>query len=242
MKKALYFIAAALVSFSMASCEKEQHAENLKVQYYADFEVEGGLEYIVPIGTSWVDPGFKATVRGVDVTSQIVVEDEVDDSEIGAYKVTYTYTTEDGFSNNVVRTVYVCNPAVTTDLEGSWKTIAGTYRDNREGKLTQYPGFTVKIKKICPGFFSIDDMLGQYYTEYVGYGPQYDYAYDFAADANWSLNPDNSIDMISGGYVGAWGDYAGPLSNASYDPATETISFVIEYAEMDFYVVMQREQ
>ena len=241
MKKVSYLIAAALVSFSMVSCEREQHAENLKVQYYADFEVEGGLEYILPIGTTWVDPGFKATVRGVDVTSQIVVEDEVDDSEIGAYKVTYTYTTEDGFSNDIVRTVYVCNPAVTTNLEGTWETIAGTYRQAGETQ-TPYPGYLVKIKRICPGFFSVDDMLAQFYQEFYGYGPAYNYAYDFSAEANWSLNVDNSIDMISGGYVGAWGVTAGPLTNAAYDPVTETISYVITWSGYDFHVVLKKQE
>ena len=241
MKKVSYLIAAALVSFSMVSCEREQHAENLKVQYYADFDLTGGAEYIVPIGTSWVEPGFKATVRGVDVTSQIVVEDDVDDSALGAYSVKYTYTTEDGFTNSVVRTVYVCNPAVTADLTGTYTTIDGTYRDDLEGGIKAYPGYKVKMKKICPGFFSIDDMLAQFYSEFYGYGAAYP-GYDFDADGNLSLNPDNTIDLVSGGDVEAFGESVTAFTNGLYDPATETVSFVVTWGEMEFHVVMKKDK
>ncbi len=240
MKKVI-FLVMLVASFSLVSCEKEQHAENLKVEYYADFEIVGGTPYILPIGTPWADPGIKATANGDDVSDQLIIEDGVDETTIGSYTVTYKYVNASGFSNSTSRTVYVCNPEVTTDISGTYTSIDGTYRDNKKGTLTPYPGFKVKITKICPGFFQINDMLAQYYSEYVGYGPAYNYSYDFDADANWSLNTDNTIDMVGGGYVGAWGDYAGPLTGAVYDPSTETISYVITYSEMDFHVVMQKD-
>lgn len=238
--KRIFILFAAVAALSMVSCVKEDHAVNQKVEYYASYDMIGGTPYILPIGTPWVDPGVVATANGEDVSSQLVIVDEVDDETIGAYNVNYSYTNPDGFANSVDRTVYVCNPAVTTDISGTWTSIDGTYRLGGEIK-TPYPGFQCKIKKICPGFFQIDDMMAQYYNEYVGYGPKYNYAYDFSAEGNLSLNPDNSIDLVGGGYVGAWGDYAGPLYYAKYDPSSDTISYVVVYAGMYFYVVLKRD-
>ena len=239
MKKVLYFIVAVLTSISMVSCEKEQHAENLKVQYYADFELTGGQEYILPIGTTWVEPGFKATVRGVDVTDQIEVNDEVVDSLLGAYSVKYTYVTPDGFPNSIVRTVYVCNPAVTTDLSGTYTTISGTYRDS-DGSIKEYPGYKVKIKKICPGFFTIDDILAQFYSEYYGYAAAYP-GWDFCGASNLSLNEENTIDFISGGWVEGFDESVTDFTGGVYDPATKTISYVATWGEMDFHVVIAKD-
>lgn len=81
----------------------------------------------VPIGTTYTELGCKGTLRGEDCTSSIVTTGSVDTNKPGLYSIVYSYTNSEGYITRDTRTVAVCDPSVTTDISGTYKTTADTY-------------------------------------------------------------------------------------------------------------------
>ena len=110
----------ALVALSLTSCDKD--TEGLTdVTYYPVITLEGG-DVLLNLGENYVDPGYSADLGGEDVTSQVVVNDNIDNSSIGLYQVTYTVTNADGFSATATRNVIVYDSSVTLSMAGVYET------------------------------------------------------------------------------------------------------------------------
>lgn len=145
----------------------------------------------------------------------------------------YTYTNEQGYKKSVKRTVAVCDPTISTDIAGDYTVQSGTYR-SYNNKNADFKGFSVKITKLAPGLFYINDLMAGFYGQGRGYGAQAELT------GYLQLMSDNSIKLISS-YVSAWGDSANSFENAKYDPETGTISYDMTYnnGSMLFHVILK---
>lgn len=235
MKKILFYtLMLCLSSFALTSCNDDNdELTDAKVTYYPTLEIQGDEITLVPIGTAYTELGCKGVLRGEDCTSGIVTSGNVDTNTPGLYYINYTYTNEQGYKKSTQRTVAVCDPTITTDIAGDYTVQEGTYR-SYNNKNADFKGFSVKITRLAPGLFYINDLMAGYYGQGVGYGAQAELT------GYLQLMSDNSIKLISS-YVSAWGDSANSFENAKYDAATGTISYDMTYnnGSMLFHVILK---
>jgi hypothetical protein len=235
MKKILlYMFALGMVMTSFTSCNDDNdELTDSRITYYAVMSLQGDAFTVSPIGNKYTDAGCKATLNGEDYTSKIVTTglSDININKAGLYTVTYTATNSDGYASSTSRTVAVCDPTITTNMAGTYTTQAGTYR-LRAGKEVPYAGYTVKVTKAAPGIFAISDIMGGYYDQRAGYGSTY------AMVGYFQLLSDNSLVCLSGNVAG-WGDSFSDFADGKYDPATGTISYVVTYASMKFFVTLK---
>lgn len=222
-----------LSALTFTSCDDDDQLTDARLTYYPVIELSGDEFMLVPIGTPYVEPGYKATLKGEDCTSDILVEGDVDSNTPGFYYITYTYVNSDGYVTAAERTVAVCDPTITTDISGTYTTADGSHR-LAYGKATEFSGYSVNITKMAPGIFYVTDFLGGWYEQRAGYGSLY------AMTGYMQLLADNSVVMLSS-YVAGWGDSADYCDEGKYDPATNTISYVVGYAGfMDFTIILKK--
>jgi len=237
------FCLLAIFVLFLLSCDKETEGLS-RSTYYVEFEMKGDNPAIVQVGEPYIDAGVIAKLQGKDVTSQIKIESNVNYKAMGLYQIIYTSPpNSDGLKSRVVRDVIVCNPAVTTDLSGTWDVANDCYRNNG-GVIHTYGGkdYTVKISRIAPGFFAVDDFFAKYYTIYRGYG----YAPVYEMQGYFSLDEDNSIKLIKS-YVIAWGDGLNFMRNGIYDPDTDPgvdiVKWELNYSSgMEFFITLTKEK
>lgn len=139
----------------MTSCNDDNdELTDAKVTYYPTLEIQGAKFVEVPIGTTYTELGCKGTLRGKDCTASIVTSGSVDTNKPGLYSIVYSYTNTEGYITRDTRTVAVCDPSITTDISGTYKTTADTYV-NLVGKKNNYPiaNNTIKITKKASGIF-----------------------------------------------------------------------------------------
>lgn len=230
IKKIFYSLAACLVAIGFTACSDNNDVlTDTTVTHYVSFELLGGDFVEVPLGEPFVDPGCKAELNGEDYTSKITVEglDDIDVNSLGLYEVTYSAVSPDGYPSSVTRTVAVCDPSVTTNIEGVYTTQQGT----GFGKVN-LAGLDITIRKAASGIFYISDMIAGLYDQYVGYGPRY------ALTGYISLDGDNNIDVISG-IVPAWGDSYEYFEDGQYNADDKTISYKIGYYVYDMNVILK---
>ena len=88
-----------LLAAGMVSCEKT--TEGLTgITYYPVIEVTGGTQ-VIYVGEDYVDPGCTAVMNGEDITDQVTVTDNIDNTAVGIYTVNYSAVNEQGFSASV---------------------------------------------------------------------------------------------------------------------------------------------
>ena len=235
MKKYLITCLPLLIMLlSFSSCSKDEEMTDARITYYVQFEIQGSNFVELPVGTNYTDAGCKATWNGEDYTSKITVTglDKIDKNVPGLYDVTYSATNPEGFTTSVTRTVAVCDPSITDDITGNYVTVNGTKRV-REGTETPYPKFKVNIEKKAPGLFYVDDMLGGYYAQKVGYGET------TAMKGYILLHADGTITACSG-YVENWGDSYTAFTDGKWDSGTGEITWDVTYAKMHFIVVLSK--
>jgi len=224
MKKIFYslFLFFSLVIFT--GCKDITTEDPSKITYYVNFEILGDKTMMVKVGDAFVDPGVIATEGDNDVTSSVNVSGSVNSNAIGVYTITYSAINIDGYSASASRTVAVYNPAVTTNIAGTYTVADGTHRYAfGNGAVVPYSGYPVTLTYIAPGIFYVNDFFGGYYEKRAGYGASY------AMYGYISLNEDNSIDLLSS-HVNGWGDDLDDLEDAEYDPDSETIQWGAVYA------------
>ena len=220
---------ALAATFGLSSCSDDEFTDT-KVTHYVSFDLTEGENYALPVGSTYKDPGYKAMEGTEDVTAHVKVDGTVDGSTVGYYPITYSAVNKEGYSASITRNVFVYNPAVTTDISGTYTTQAGTQRDYG-GKKTAFSGQTIVLKEVAPGIFSVSDFFGGYYDQRAGYGSAY------AMTGYVAINADNTLTALYG-HVSGWGDSYNSFSG-SYDPATKTVKLTVAYAGvMTFDIIL----
>jgi hypothetical protein len=233
MKKILYSFLVCLL-FIFTSCEKDTQ-DTSKITYYVTYDIKGGKTFLVPVGTSYVEPGVIAMEGDKDVTSSMKTTGTVDANKIGVYPVTYSAVNVDGFASSDIRTVVVYDPAIKTDISGKYTVAGSTYRF-RGGTKVPFSGYPVDVEKIAPGVFAISDFLGGYYDKRAAYGSSY------AMAGYISLKLDNTLEVLSSKMAG-WGDSLNSFNNGSFNPSTNSIHWEAAYSsgpEMTFFVDLNK--
>ena len=234
MKKNILLIAAlALLTLGFTSCEKKS-AGLTSITYYADIQLEGDSYMVVAKGSTFVDPGFSATMAGKDVTDQVEVVSDVDTSASGIYTITYSIVNADGFPSSATRTVVVLD--ITDPIEGIWKVDqASSFRIYDGGAPGAYKGaFEFLILADPRGFYYVEDLMAGWYAQGAGYGSNY------AMMAYVAVAPDFSLQLLASAVPG-WGDEADDLQDGVWDPTTNTISYVLFYAGViEFHVTINK--
>ena len=224
-----------MLAFSSCNDDKDELTDS-RLTYYTDLQMQGDEFMLVPVGSSFVDPGCTGTLAGEDITSKILIEgaDEVDPNAVGFYYITYSAVGSDGYPASVTRTVCVYDPTVTTDISGEYVVQAGSYRYwFSSGATVAFSGYPVSIEIVVPGIFYISDMMGGYYDQRAGYGSRY------AMNGYLQLTKDNEIIALSG-FVPGWSDSYDEFYDGSYDPETETVTYDMDYAgSMQFHIILQ---
>lgn len=235
MKKSIICLAALLgLAFGFTSCEKESLGQT-STTYFAEIILEGDETMVVAKGSTFVDPGFTATMKGEDVTDKVEVSGSVDTSTSGVYTLTYSTVNADGFVASVSRTVIVLD--LTDPVEGFWACTPTSFRLNANtGATVDYgASFEVLIIGEGDGAYYVDDLLAGWYAQRAGYGDSY------AMQATISIADDGAI-TLENSYVPGWGDAADALSaDSKYDAGTKTITYTVTYAGyLDFSVELNK--
>lgn len=229
--KILFTMILALAALFVASCDDDSSEGLTRITYYPTLTLQGDDYIYLDKGSTYTEPGYKATLQGTDVSDQVKVTTNLDTKTSGLYTINYVITNADGFSKSAVRYVVVTDPKAL--VEGIYYTNAASYRV-RNGATTVY-GASFEIMVFSKGgtTYSVDDLLGGYYCQRAGYGTKYNLAgtIDVAADGTVTLKES---------YVPGWGDSADGLTGGKFDKDTKTLSWDVVYAAMDFFVTMTK--
>ena len=224
MKKSLICLVALVgLALGFTSCEKESQGVT-QITYFAEIVLNGDATMVVAKGSTFVDPGCTAVMKGEDVTDKVAVSSNVDTSVSGVYTITYSIVNADGFPASASRTVVVLD--VTDPVEGFWACTPTSFRLNANtGATVDYgASFEILIISNGDGTYEVDDLLAGWYCQRVGYGTNY------AMQAVIGIADDGAISLL-GSYVPGWGDAADELSaDSKYDAATNTITYAVTYA------------
>lgn len=169
--KSLNILAVFLILSSIlsVSCEKDENVKS-KPTFWPNIIVNGDEFVIVPVGTTYEDASATVTVNGAPIPFE--TESDVDDSEVGAYTVTYTAENEDGISASATRTVIVVDEdALDDDLTGTYQRSTNvprsvwakdpdklyTYTSNNPGGVNNNPPFNIPftIYNVAPGIVCV---------------------------------------------------------------------------------------
>jgi hypothetical protein len=230
-----YLSILTAVVLLLSSCSKDVTTQDKSlITNFVAFTLDGlnkdGITTI-PVGSAFVDPGFKGMEGTNDVTSSVTVDGTVDGMTVGLYTLTYSAVNKDGFPSSVTRTVIIYDPAApATDLTGSYKG-----NPKRQAPYTRsFVDLDVTIKKLAPGFFFCSDFLGGFYAQGK---PNYNYGPSYAGWGYFILNADNTITYVSS-HFDAWGDslVGKGIDQATYNPVTKAIQWHAYYSAYTFIV------
>lgn len=231
-KKILNILAVATISLlSLNSCDKETEGLT-RITVYPTIELVGG-DVVVDKGTAYVEPGYTSMMGAEDVTSGVQVFSNVDTENSGVYSITYsTVLNEDGFGATATRTVVVLDP--NDPVEGFYAVTPDSYRD-MGGAIAEFGSpFEILILGEGDGVYHVDDLVAGWYCQRAAYGT------DYAMEAEIQI--DGSDVSLLGSYVPGWGDTADDFHDASYDAATNTFKYAVDYAgSMTFYITLVKE-
>lgn len=226
----------ALGLVGLTSCDDNDDLTDSRLTYYAMLDMQGDDFIAVPVGSSYTDPGCKATLDGQDITDKIVTEgvEDVDVNQLGFYTITYSAVGSDGYPASVSRTVCVYDPSVEIDMSGTYETdMANTlYGANKNpfsayaaayGNTSQCVGIT--FTEIVPGIYYVNDLFGGWYAQIRGYGANY------AMTGYVSVNNDGEIELLDS-YIRGWGDGLDFLDNGRFDAENGVVSYYVSYASV----------
>jgi len=231
MKKIFFYgLALCLSAMTLTSCSSDEDHTDTRVTYYINLTINGDEVVYLDANSTYVDAGCKAEANGQDVSDKIIIDNPVDTKNIGPYTVTYRAVNEDGFASEVYRYVYVGAPLTGTVATGSFRQ---TYNDDGSPKAqVAWSGYDIDLLTDGNGKYWVEDLLGGYYEQRAGYGSNY------SMKGYLQVNADNTVDLVGGGNVVGWADAYDEFKNGKFDPATNTISYTVVYADMDFNVIL----
>ncbi len=232
MKTIYLFIGIILLLGITTGCDKESEGwQTSNITYYVSFVFDlaegtdqfGNQKIVIDKGDVYdVNSNYSATEGDTDVKDKTTIEGTVDGNTPGYYRVDYSAVNNDGYSAAATIGVFVADPAITTDISGSYS--GDVYRTPTGSSFT---GFPVTIAKVANGIFYIDRLCGSYYFDGLGYSAYGNYfVHGFVR-----LNADNTLTYLAS-YSPGWGDTLGGdgLEYGEYDPITGVVSFGSIYA------------
>lgn len=228
MKKILSFAATALMLLSFSGCQKITTEGLTRITYYPVITLEGDSYMIVDKGSTFVDPGYSATLNGEDVTASVTVKSNVNTAVSGIYSISYSAVNEDGFSASSYRTVVVLD--ANDPVEGFYLTDSSC---NRNG--TAYGAqYEILIIGEGDGVYCIEDGLAGWYWLRAGYGASY------KMETYVSVAEDGTV-SLEDSYIPGWGDGLDSLEG-EYDFGSSTLTYSTVYAgTLKFNVVLVKE-
>ena len=234
MNKILLFCSAVcLTLFSFSSCEDAEWNDS-RLTYYATLTLEGDDYIVLDKGKPFEEPGYYAELKGEDVSSDVVVETNLNVNKSGKYYISYVYTNVDGFKASASRDLVVLDP--NHPIEGFYSSDPESYRVNSSGTKTVYKGsYTILVTDNEDGTYTVDDLLGGYYGQKLDYGSNYN------LEATISIADDGSISLIKS-YVPGWGYSASGLTDGKWDAENKTLSWDALFQKMHFYVTLKKDE
>ena len=232
MKKIfVYGLMLCTAAFGFTSCnDDEDQLTDTRVTNYIVLNLNGDEVVYVDVNSTYVDAGCSAELAGEDVSDKVQVNNPVDTSVMGPYVITYRATNADGFSAETYRYVYVGQPVTGTVAEGSYRQ---TWNGDGTPKAqVKWSGYDIDMLTDGNGKYWLEDLMGGYYEQRAGYGSNY------SMKGFLQVNEDNTVDMVGGGDVVGWGDAYDDFKDGKFDPATNTLSYDVVYAGMDFNVIL----
>ena len=224
-KNIFYMMLLSLVAFTFASCSDDESEGKSRFTFYPTIELAGDATMTVGKGTAYVEPGFTSTLNGEDVTDQVTISGTVNTNKSGVYTLTYTTTkNSDGFSASASRKVIVLD--LNSAVEGFYLTQADSYRLREGAKVAYGAQYEILIIDNGDGTYDVDDLLGGWYCQRVGYGTNYALAGTVAIAEDGTVTCNDS-------YIIGWGDSHDDFSG-TFDAATSTFHVDVVYAGMNF--------
>ena len=230
MKKNILFMTMlAMAGFTLSSCSDKETEGTSRITTYAVLELNGDAYETVQLGSSYNDPGCTAKMGDEDVTDKIVTDGAVNTNKLGYYDLSYRVINADGFAATASRTVAVVDKA----------NFASPYFAESQYGSRHFYNAPIAIEDNGDGTYTIEDLAGGFYS--YGRYPGYDaMGYDFFLDATLSLNADNTINLVEcNGDNWYWGDPM-TLTSGTYDPATGTVTLVLDFGGTPMYVTLTK--
>ena len=226
----LMALAASVVSLS--SCEKETEGKT-RITYYPTIELQGEETVYVNKGDSYVEPGYASFLNGEDVTSQVTVVSNVDESKSGVYTINYvTIQNEDGFDNAATRKVVVLD--FDDAIEGIYVLSDDSFRDYGGTVALYGAAYEILLISNGDGTYNVSDLFAGWYDQRAGYGSNY------ACQAVMEISG-SSVSVDPGDtFVPGWGDSIDDFHDASYSAGT--LKYQVDYAGlMTFNVTLVKQ-
>lgn len=271
MKKFLFTLTLALSVLALGSCTKESAGRHSVVDY-VKITLLGDKEIYIDLGGQYEEPGYTATDKGVDALDKVEVTitnldgeevEEITTDQPGMFTITYAAESQDKVAIQTYRTVYVYDPALAVSLSGTFavdfeqstcasapaaagtkvfKPLVAYYNENGSYAGFAVDNFDLVFKEVCPGIYTVNDLLGGWYHAVQGRGGKYEalygaqYATYFDMKGMVFLNADGTIALASS-QIDAWGDGLDYLKDAlleqaGEEPATgDKLYFEVSYAD-----------
>ena len=221
MKNIKYLAIAALVTLALTSCDKETKGLT-DLLYYPVITLDGAY-VAIPLGGTYVEPGYSASLGDDDLTSEVKVTNNINNQELGRYEVRYSVLSPDGYSAAERRYVYVASPGQVENI----------YFGESQYGSRHYYNAPIMITDNGDGTYTIDDILGGFYC--YGRYPTYLGVMDFFADAIIHIEDDGNVVLDE---VGEWYFDAYPITivEGKYDAAKEVMTLDLDFDGDPFYV------
>jgi len=209
MRYIKYLTIVLLFIVAVSSCESD-YEDNMGITSSVEWEYHGGNPIVLFKGTPYVEPGVDAfEIIGEDTTKlDVEILNEVNVDITHSYKLVYKAVNSEGFEFYKTRKVNIVSFTGYDVIELP----VGTYDGIR---VNRNAGGEVTITKLATGVYQISDLLGGYYDQYVGYGPEY------AAPGILVVGEDGKVrsELGSGGFG------ATIITNFSYDSVNKVITY-----------------
>lgn len=233
MKKYISLLAVPALALLMGACSKD--TENTTwVTYYPQMTVEGDLYLNWEAGRAFQDPGVTVVMNGEEMSADLVTVStnmDLNNPQPGFYTITYGFTNPEGIVAQATRNIAVY-PA-SDPVVGYYVTDAKSTRSGSEayaaGKF-----FPIKVTA-SNGAYAVNDLLAGYYDLGRGYGSNY------ALAGVLSIGAGGTITLDSWKACPSWPDNpVEDFGNASYDAATKTFHWIVDYAGTPFDVYITK--